>query len=229
MQTIHAFAERLLQRFPLEAGVTPGFAILDDEMARTLRREAIDAVLGLAARDRKSELGKALEAAIAYAADDRFDDILADALNYRGWLDAAARYETETHEGLHAVEVLYRRHFGVREGATREAIAKEIASLLSDRELERVREVLAGGSANDKKLADCVAAARRAATPVARAEELCGVFLKSDGEPRAKFLTNALKDEHPDIEPLLQRAQDRFRHALGRVEGRRLRRVRRWP
>jgi hypothetical protein len=31
VQTIHAFCERLLQRFPLEAGVPPGFAILDDQ------------------------------------------------------------------------------------------------------------------------------------------------------------------------------------------------------
>jgi hypothetical protein len=38
VQTIHAFAERLLQRFPLEAGVTPGFTILDEETSRTLRR-----------------------------------------------------------------------------------------------------------------------------------------------------------------------------------------------
>ena len=31
VQTIHAFCERLLQRFPLEAAVPPGFSILDDE------------------------------------------------------------------------------------------------------------------------------------------------------------------------------------------------------
>src|SRR5215813_12803102 len=30
VQTIHAFCERLLQRFPLEAGVPAGFSILDD-------------------------------------------------------------------------------------------------------------------------------------------------------------------------------------------------------
>src|SRR5262245_22807320 len=49
VQTIHAFAERLLQRFPLEAGVTPGFAILDEETSRKLMREAIDDVIGAAA------------------------------------------------------------------------------------------------------------------------------------------------------------------------------------
>ncbi len=30
VQTIHSFCERLLQRFPLEAGVAPGFEVLDD-------------------------------------------------------------------------------------------------------------------------------------------------------------------------------------------------------
>ena len=45
VQTIHAFCERLLQRFPLEAGVAPGFAILDDQERNALLREAIDEVL----------------------------------------------------------------------------------------------------------------------------------------------------------------------------------------
>src|SRR5215510_14666596 len=45
VQTIHAFCERLLQRFPLEAGVPPGFAILDEHQRSALLRDAIDAML----------------------------------------------------------------------------------------------------------------------------------------------------------------------------------------
>ena len=30
IQTIHAFCERLLQRFPVEAGVVPGFTVMDE-------------------------------------------------------------------------------------------------------------------------------------------------------------------------------------------------------
>ncbi len=45
VQTIHAFCERLLQRFPLEAGVPPGFAILDEEERAALLKEAVDATL----------------------------------------------------------------------------------------------------------------------------------------------------------------------------------------
>ena len=39
VQTIHAFCERLLQRFPLEAGVPPGFTVLDEAHALTLMRD----------------------------------------------------------------------------------------------------------------------------------------------------------------------------------------------
>src|SRR5262245_3779178 len=49
VQTIHAFCERLLQRFPLEAGVPPGFEILDDPTRDALLAEATDHVLTEAA------------------------------------------------------------------------------------------------------------------------------------------------------------------------------------
>jgi ATP-dependent helicase/nuclease subunit A len=204
VQTIHAFAERLLQRFPLEAGITPGFAILDEASAQKLMREAIDDVIGRAARARDSRLGEALAAAIAYAADDRFDDTLADALKEREWLAAAAGM------GLDAVEALYRRHFGVRESIARSAIAAEAATLLSPRELAHVRDVLRGGSKADARLADKVAAALSAEDERARMEALSGLFLKSDRTPREKFLTNALKARNPEIEPMLARVQGRF-------------------
>src|SRR5689334_22719587 len=38
--TIHAFCQALLKRFPLEAGVAPGFDVLDEADARTLLRQA---------------------------------------------------------------------------------------------------------------------------------------------------------------------------------------------
>ena len=126
IQTIHAFAEQVLQRFPLEAGVAPGFSILDEEEARSLRREAIDATLAIASQPGSGELGAALTVAIAYAADERFDDLLAAALGEREWLEAADRM------GFDAAEALLRRHFNVRPRATRHAIETEMARFAHD-------------------------------------------------------------------------------------------------
>jgi ATP-dependent helicase/nuclease subunit A len=43
IQTIHAFCEKLLRRFPLEAGVSPGFQVLEDAAAARLSAEAREA------------------------------------------------------------------------------------------------------------------------------------------------------------------------------------------
>src|SRR5476651_1881562 len=40
--TIHAFCQALLKRFPLEAGVAPGFEVLDEADAAALLRQAQD-------------------------------------------------------------------------------------------------------------------------------------------------------------------------------------------
>src|SRR5262245_32473244 len=89
VQTIHAFCERLLQRFPLEAGVPPGFEILDDHTRAALLEEATNQVLTEATGAAPgSPLSDALATAIAFAAETNFDDLLADALRHRDWLNA---------------------------------------------------------------------------------------------------------------------------------------------
>lgn len=45
IKTFHAFAQEVLARFPLEAGVAPHFTVLEDEAARILRASALDAML----------------------------------------------------------------------------------------------------------------------------------------------------------------------------------------
>ena len=90
VQTIHAFCERLLQRFPLEAGVPPGFEILDDHTRAALLEEATNQVLTEAtAAAPGAPLAEALATAIAFAAETNFDTYLAEALRQRDWLEAA--------------------------------------------------------------------------------------------------------------------------------------------
>ena len=42
IQTIHSFCATLLRRFPLEAGISPGFSELDDRAARLLRAQIVE-------------------------------------------------------------------------------------------------------------------------------------------------------------------------------------------
>lgn len=49
IQTIHAFCEKLLQLFPAESGLAPGFRVMDETESRQLLEEARDAALAAAA------------------------------------------------------------------------------------------------------------------------------------------------------------------------------------
>ncbi len=99
VQTIHAFCERLLQRFPLEAGVPPGFEILDDHERAALLQEAADATLAeAAAADPEAPLARALASAVGFAAEVSFDALLGEALREQQWLAAAVRLDHDDNE-----------------------------------------------------------------------------------------------------------------------------------
>jgi ATP-dependent helicase/nuclease subunit A len=59
IQTIHAFCEKLLRRFPLEAGVSPGFTVLEDVAARAVSAQAREDVARAALDHPESSVGRA--------------------------------------------------------------------------------------------------------------------------------------------------------------------------
>lgn len=209
VQTIHAFSERLLQRFPLEAGVTPGFAILDEVEARDLKRQAIDAVLTDACRTPKSLLAAALDCAVAHAVDDRFDQILGDALNHRGAIEDAARLEGER-SGFAEAELRLRRHLGVRETVSSGALIDQLAGLLPAADCLNLAELFGRGSTNDQKRATCLREIAAAQAARSRASLMCDLFFDSKGEPRGSFATKKTAQAYPETEAVLSRAQGAF-------------------
>src|SRR3982075_1551020 len=69
VQTIHALCTRLLQQFPFEANVPARFAVLDDRDQNEMMERANLAVLLEASRDPERATGRALNIAMASAAD----------------------------------------------------------------------------------------------------------------------------------------------------------------
>ena len=232
VQTIHAFCERLLQRFPLEAGVPPGFEILDDHTRAALLEEATNQVLTEAtAAAPGAPLAEALATAIAFAAEANFDTYLAEALRQRDWLEAAAgdlrahlaetlqqrewleaaaRLEDDAGFGLVETEKLYRRVLGLGREASFPATTDKLAGVLTKAQLTRLQTVLAEGSRTDAGAAEQIAAALAAPGAAGRIAALTKVFLTGGGERRKSLITKGLAAEYPDAADMLQSAQERF-------------------
>ncbi|MBL8566036.1 MAG: double-strand break repair helicase AddA [Hyphomicrobiaceae bacterium] len=217
VQTIHSFSERLLQRFPLEAGVPPGFTILDDTTARSLLREAIDETLARATRQPSSPLGAALRLAVTYAADDGFDEVLSEALSQRDALEFVMRFtgegaaEAGYDDPVRRIEPHYRTALGIRSSATAESIDDELAGVVSTAFARQAADVLARGAKTDVRLGEELAAAAAATDATTRIRALRDAFLTKDGNARSdRFITKAVREKEPGLADVLAAARDRF-------------------
>jgi len=212
VQTIHAFCERLLQRFPLEAGVAPGFKILDDQLARTLITEAINDTLSEATSDRQSPLGRALTTTIRYAAEDQFDEVLTAAIKQRALLDGLIR-RPHGHDGIDPfvfADHHLRAALSVGKLANADTIRNEMEQLLDAPTLKRLRDALADGTKTDIDRATVIGQIATL-TGGPRIAALANLFLtKSARTPVKSLMTKAVRQAHPDLEMKVEQAQHRF-------------------
>src|ERR1700742_189130 len=97
VQTIHALCTRLLQQFPFEANVPARFAVIDERDQTDMMERANLKVLLEAARDPETVTGRALQTAMANAADVTFKDVVREAClsrdHFLAWTDTAGNAE----------------------------------------------------------------------------------------------------------------------------------------
>ena len=103
IQTIHAFCEKLLRRFPIEAGVSPRFTVLENEAAIALSHAAREDLARAALADADGPVGEAYSHFAVELDWGRFQDLLALIESKRGELtDYVARVadgRVQQHEG----------------------------------------------------------------------------------------------------------------------------------
>ncbi len=87
IQTIHSFCQFLLARFPLEAGVPPHFAVLDERTTAEALDGAVENMLIRAGRDDRSRLSKALDRVARRLTENSFAELMTELARERGLLD----------------------------------------------------------------------------------------------------------------------------------------------
>ncbi|MGD9979817.1 MAG: double-strand break repair helicase AddA [Hyphomonadaceae bacterium] len=204
IQTIHAFCERLLARFPVEAGVAPGFEIADETRAAALLADArAAAALSVdGPRDAFKRFAKLLYS-------DHLEGLL-DRLALRR--AAFHRFAMHHHGELFAARALRDRH-GVSQ--TTEYYTRAFIARWPWKELRRAAAKLCEGSTNDCKtgerlhaVLDCVDRDDNLAVMQA-----CFAFALTNGALRASFATAATRNAHPWLEPMVRQLAEAVANA----------------
>ena len=180
IQTIHAFCEKLLRRFPLEAGVSPAFEVLENEAAVALSKEAREDLARAALAEPEGRLGAAY-AHFAVELDWKaFHALLAMIEAERGKLVRyVERWTERLTPGPHALA-------GVAEDETPDNLEADFLSWLDPGDWTASADGFATGSANDQKIA---AQMRASVPPHTTMAAMTAIFIDSKGQARTKFGT----------------------------------------
>ncbi len=197
IQTIHAFCERLLKRFPLEAGVVPQFSVLDERSTEELLEDAKETVLRSAAQS-DATLADALSALTEYAGEERFDVLMRGITGERNWVMPFLSIVKPTLEDRLWDTV------GLEPRASERTVIEDVAGAFDPGDLSRIAAALNRGSSTDRARA---AAFARFADQRDRAsfEALAKELLTQEGEVRARLATKTALAFDPSIADILER------------------------
>ena len=205
IQTIHAFCEKLLRRFPIEAGVSPAFKVLENEAAVALSHQAREDLARAALSDPEGRLGQAY-AHFAVELDWKaFHALLAMIEAQRGKLVAYVnRWTSGVAPGPHILA-------GVSEDETPAAIESDFLHWLDPAAWRDAADGFATGSTNDQKIARLM---RETAPPHTSLAAMMALFIDSKGLARTKFGT---KSAPPSAADYLDRVSLKYCAVLDRM------------
>ena len=197
IETIHAFCQSVLRRFPVEAGVTPQFQIADERRQQELLATARARTLVEARHGADETLAEALAIVSANVAEKDFDRLMVSLTAARSRLGGFLR----AHDGLDGALGAVGTALGLAPGET---ISDTLDMFSSDaafdgKALRQAVEVFGAGNATERKWASA-AADWLAADPTARARtarNYVGAFLTQAGAPLARLPGKKIDADHP--------------------------------
>ncbi|MEM8876459.1 MAG: double-strand break repair helicase AddA [Pseudomonadota bacterium] len=205
IQTIHAFCESLLHRFPVEAGVPVGFTVLDETVADQLLEQAISRFF---VSDRAAACSSQIDLLTTRWNDADLRQEIRKAMAQRTAIDAWA-----TRGGVYAPEqalAALRRELGLATGDTQEGVAAEILDQAAFRRTEWTETARAIENAKPD-LAKKLRAATRIEDETDTAIAYARCFLTASLVRSSRSITNkALRDEHPEFVTSLENEIDRI-------------------
>ncbi len=217
IQTVHAFCESLLGRFPLEAGLAPHFQVMDEREAVEIQQEAQARVLIRARYEEKSPLAAALAEVTSHIHESEFHDLLVDLFSERGRLSRLIKQ----YGGLDELTEAVFQTLGVKE-TENEGLVKASACMdmaFDGAALKEAAKSMLQGSKTDQKHGRIIEDWLEA-NPAIRAQNFSSyisVFFTQAGAPRAKLINMAAEKINPAAPDNLSREVMRLKAVLLKI------------
>jgi ATP-dependent helicase/nuclease subunit A len=187
IETIHAFCQSLLRRFPLEAQVPPEFAVIDERSAGEAQKDAAAQIIAAARAGARPDLAEALTVVARYLIEERFAELMAALARERGKLAAALE------AGEEALAARLAAMAGVAPDMTVETLTVQFCAGGDLTALRQCCSALADGTeATDQPRGRLIAGwCEDEAVRAAIVDDYLAAFLTDEGNIRAQLCTKS--------------------------------------
>jgi ATP-dependent helicase/nuclease subunit A len=196
IDTIHAFCQSLLRRFPVEAGLAPHFQVMDEREAGELMADAREQMLA------EADLAESLAIVTGRVHEQQFPEMMAQLANERGRLTRLFA----TLGGVEPVVAALRRRLRLNPA---DSAASLMAAGLAEIDRGTARAVansLLDGKGSDQQRG---AAILRWLEDASRFEDWRTALLTKEDVPRERLCTNEVESSRPGTRAWLEQEAER--------------------
>lgn len=210
IQTFHSFCQSLLGRFPLEAGMTPGFEGIDESDATELMRAAKDKMLAATQEPVADDLQRALQIVAGLVTERTFDEVI-DRLVFDAQILSNA---LRVHGGATGLRTAVYHGLGADPDDSRNSILTAACAdpLMEEQALLRLAEALHLGSARDSERGQTIKAFLDASVEdrVKSHSHYRRAFLTAKGTPLKTVATQKVLKADNSLEQVIDDEQQRL-------------------
>lgn len=218
IMTIHSFCQSVLGRFPLEAGLSPYFSLLEDTESAAMLQAAQKQVLsGHIGNDDNNDnenpnnaaLERSIDRLVCYLTEEQFTQLTGGVIKERSQLFSLL-------EKQFGIDGLYENicaFFGIKTGLDPENAHREACEAININAMKEAAQLI-GEFGTDKeqdkanKLIDFINLPQD--QKLARFDDYCGIFLTTKFKPLKKLITNNVVDNAPHLLPIMEKEAERL-------------------
>jgi len=217
IQTIHSFCQEILRRFPLEAGISPYFEVMDDRSVKEAIMEIQNRLTTEIFNNPNGELARAMQYLTATFSEQKFPEIINSLINNRGKIDRLMHQFKNCRQNL--LQALATRLNVVPEETT-ESLSEKFFNNLPRQELRILLQAWLNSGVSFQPKAQILGSVLEGNFPEDYSIYV-SIFSDSKGNP-AKPAAKAVLAANPQLEDIVTREHERCRQLVQDIAALRL-------
>ncbi|MCF6292273.1 MAG: double-strand break repair helicase AddA [Robiginitomaculum sp.] len=212
IRTIHGFCEALLRQFPIEAGISAGFQIIEETESRKLQQQIIQQIGLHAVENPDGDLASAYNFLTGFGSSivpQVFDTATAKA--------RVLQSDFEQYGGLSGLLAQSAKILGVKTGDTKDKICQQAMENFNANRLQEIANGLSAGAAKNQQAAQDLTALQNITDPAEQLNILTGIFFTTTMTPKKNFVSKDAIKAMPELPDICGRITDEIEELLSKI------------